>query len=202
MASSNELVCKVRNGVVLNTNLCLFKDYNKFDLPIPEGVNLIDIGIDITDVLRINDKVHRLAKSYVSKMFCFQEYGIEYSSYFNVMWKEPRLHIPQKYLGNKTDSDKNNKDCVDDLGQVGDDTLIPVNLDLVKMLWLPNIFIYNLKTFKVVSVLSKHAGLWITREKEIMYSQATQINFICPMRFDNFPLDTQVTSIHKYTFSS
>ena len=49
-------------------------------------------------------------------------------------------------------------------------------------------------TVQVVEVLSKHAGLWITRDKEIMYSQATHINFICPMRFDNFPLDTQVKS--------
>ena len=44
-------------------------------------------------------------------------------------------------------------------------------------------------------MLSKHAGLWITRNKEIMYSQATHINFICPMRFDAFPLDTQVEII-------
>ena len=49
-----------------------------------------------------------------------------------------------------------------------------------------------LSLFQVVEVLSKHAGLWITKDKEIMYSQATHINFICPMRFDNFPLDTQV----------
>ena len=35
----------------------MFPDYNKFDLPVQEGVNMIDIGIDITDVLRINDKV-------------------------------------------------------------------------------------------------------------------------------------------------
>ena len=33
------------------------QDYNKFDLPFPNEVNPIDIGIDITDVLRINDKV-------------------------------------------------------------------------------------------------------------------------------------------------
>ena len=44
---------------------------------------MIDIGIDITDVLRINDK----------------EYGVEFSSYFNVMWREPRLHIPAIFLG-------------------------------------------------------------------------------------------------------
>ena len=41
-------------------------------------------------------------------------------------------------------------------------------------------------------MLQRHAGLWITRHKDVMYSQATQINFICPMRFDDFPLDTQV----------
>ena len=31
--------------------------------------------------------------------------------------------------------------------------MIPVNLELVKQLWLPNIFIYNLKTFKVAYVV-------------------------------------------------
>ena len=72
------------------------------------------------------------------------------------------------------------------------DTMIPVNLELVNELWLPNIFIYNLKTFKVVEVLSKHAGLWITTNNDVFYSQATHITFICPMRFDAFPLDTQV----------
>ena len=76
--------------------------------------------------------------------------------------------------------------------------------------------------FQVVSVLSKHAGLWITREKEIMYSQvsyhvmschvmschvmshalqATHINFICPMRFDNFPLDTQTCKFQVGSYS-
>ena len=78
---------------------------------------------------------------------------------------------------------------------------MPVNLELVKDLWLPNIFIYNLKTFKVVEVLSKHAGLWISPENAIMYSQATHITFICPMRFDSFPLDTQVRALHLIRFS-
>ena len=30
--------------------------------------------------------------------------------------------------------------------------MIPVNLELVNQLWLPNIFIYNLKIFKVNSI--------------------------------------------------
>ncbi|XP_023346796.1 glycine receptor subunit alpha-2 isoform X1 [Eurytemora carolleeae] len=68
---------------------------------------------------------------------------------------------------------------------------MPMNLEFVKDLWLPNIFIYNLKTFKVIDVLSKMAGLWINTNKKILYSQQTHITFICPMRFDKFPLDTQ-----------
>jgi len=170
-----DLVCKKSSGRVTNRNLCVFPDYNKFDLPVQEGVNMIDIGIDITDVLRINDK----------------EYGVEFSSYFNVMWRGPRLHIPHTFLGEWNSS----------LSEEASDALIPVNLELVKQLWLPNIFIYNLKTFKVVEVLSKHAGLWITRDKEIMYSQATHINFICPMRFDNFPLDTQICKFQVGSYS-
>ena len=101
-----------------------------------------------------------------------------FSSYFNVLWQEPRLHISERFLK--------------ELNSTSPDTMIPVNLELVNELWLPNIFIYNLKTFKVVEVLSKHAGLWITTNNDVFYSQATHITFICPMRFDAFPLDTQV----------
>ena len=69
---------------------------------------------------------------------------------------------------------------------------ISVNLELINSLWVPNIFIYNLKTFQTISVLSKLAGLWIDRRKRVYYSQATHITFICPMLFHSFPLDTQV----------
>ena len=57
--------------------------------------------------------------------------------------------------------------------------LISVNLELMKNLWIPNIFIYNLKSFKTIDVLSKLAGLWIDSKKRIYYSQATHITFIC-----------------------
>ena len=45
---------------------------------------------------------------------------------------------------------------------------------------------------QVIDVLSKLAGLWVNAKNEIMYSQASQITFICPMIFNYFPLDTQV----------
>ena len=37
--------------------LCLPPTYSKFELPFPNSVNVVEIGIDISDVLRINDKV-------------------------------------------------------------------------------------------------------------------------------------------------
>ena len=40
-----------------NKNLCLPKSYSKFELPHTDSVNVVEIGIDIIDVLRINDKV-------------------------------------------------------------------------------------------------------------------------------------------------
>ena len=55
---SGDLVCKVEGDEITNNNLCIPGDYNKFDLPLPNSINFIDVGIDITDVLRINDKVN------------------------------------------------------------------------------------------------------------------------------------------------
>ena len=50
-----DLVCNKNSS--LNRHLCLPIDYNKFDLPFSNNINIIDIGINIVDVLRINDKV-------------------------------------------------------------------------------------------------------------------------------------------------
>lgn len=49
-----------------NKYLCLPPTYSKFELPHTESVNVVEIGIDISDVLRINDKV-RLLQNYLPK---------------------------------------------------------------------------------------------------------------------------------------
>ena len=36
------------------------------------------------------------------------------------------------------------------------------------------------------------AGLWLKNGNSIVYSQEIQFTFWCPMRFKNFPLDTQI----------
>jgi len=110
-----------------------------------------------------------------------EDYSITISMYFNVEWQEPRLKILPSF-GPK-------------------DSLVPTNVELVKDLWLPNIFIYNLKTFKVIEVLSKLSGLWIDKEKNLLYSQATLITIMCPMRFDKFPLDTQTCKFRVGSYS-
>ena len=43
-----------------NRNLCLPPTYSKFELPFVDEVNVVEIGIDISDVLRIDDKVRRI----------------------------------------------------------------------------------------------------------------------------------------------
>ena len=57
--------------------MCLLDDYSKFELPNTEGVNDIDISIEIDEVLRINDK----------------DYSITFATYFNVEWTEKRLFV-------------------------------------------------------------------------------------------------------------
>ena len=44
-------------------------------------------------------------------------------------------------------------------------------------------------------------GIWIDSNLEVMYALATRITFICPMRFNAFPMDIQVSlsnSLHLF----
>ena len=65
----------------ISKNICLKDDYSKFELPKPEGINVIYVSIDIDEVLRINDK----------------DYSITFSTYFNVEWFENRLYVDPEF---------------------------------------------------------------------------------------------------------
>ena len=129
--------------------------------------------MDIDEVMQINDEDH----------------SITISMYLNVDWQEPRLKMLPSF--GASSRSKNS-------GKSGP---VPTNVELIEDLWLPNIFIYNLKTFKVIEVLSKLSGLWIDSEKNVLYSQATQITIMCPMRFDKFPFDTQTCKFRVGSYS-
>ena len=69
--------------------------------------------------------------------------------------------------------------------------LTAVNLQILRNLWLPDVEILNLKAFETHSVLSKLEGVWIDDQHQLLYALATRITFICPMKFNAFPMDIQ-----------
>ena len=119
-----------------------------------------------------------------------EDYSIAISMFFNVEWREPRLKMEPSFGASLRAGDNSTEQV-----------MVPTDVELVDDLWVPNIFIYNLKTFKVIDVLSKLNGLWIDTDKNVLYSQATQITTICPMRFDKFPLDTQTCKFRVGSYS-
>ena len=71
--------------------------------------------------------------------------------------------------------------------------MLRANICQVQQIWIPDVEILNLKEFKTLDVLSKLEGLWLNRNLELIYAVACRIIWICPMTFDNFPLDVQAT---------
>ena len=149
---------------------CLLPNYSKFELPNPTGINPISVEILIEEVLRINDK----------------DYSITFSCYYNINWPDKRIHLKDEFGMEQMKGMPPNTNKT-----MNPNIIVPMNLEMTKDLWLPNVMIYNLKTYKVMDVLSKLAGLWIRADYVVSYSEATHITFICPMHFDKFPLDTQ-----------
>ena len=98
-----------------------------------------------------------------------KEFSVTMTMYFSVLWNEPRLET------NKS---------------VAEGT--PIDLQFLNQLWVPNIFIYDLRSFTALNVLKKLAGLWIINGNTILYNQASMVTFSCPMRFDLYPLDSHV----------
>ena len=144
-------------------SICIPKDYSKFDLP-NETQTVVNVGIDIKDIPKIADK----------------EFSVTLNAFFLVRWEDRRLVIDQNTIEKNLNPD-------DD-----PDAWIPVDVSFIKEFWLPDAEILNLKEFETLNVLSKLEGLWLNRKYEIMYAVATRITFICPMTFNNFPLDVQV----------
>ena len=103
--------------------------------------------------------------------------------YFNVEWNEPRLILGPQFGAKKE--------------------LKPVSSGYLDKVWLPNIFVYNLKSYKVTEVFRKLAGVWVDSDKNILYSQAATVTFFCPLNFKNFPLDSQtcVFRVGSYSYN-
>ena len=152
---------------------CLPKDYQKLESPTPDSPVHVDINVEILDILSVNDK----------------EFSISMSMYFSVMWQESRIWT-------------NNS--------IEPGMWYPVSLEFLNDLWIPNVFIYNLKSFSSLQVLKRLAGdwpflqfyiedklncilgVWIIDGKDVFYNQFAQVTFLCPMRFERYPLDEHI----------
>jgi len=134
---------------------------------------VVNVGIDIKDIPKIDDK----------------DFSVTLNAFFVVQWTDERLLIDQEQieLNLSPDEDPN--------------AWIPVDVSFIKEFWLPDAEILNLKEFKTLDVLSKLEGLWLNRNQEIMYAVATRITFICPMTFNSFPLDVQVCLFQVGSFN-
>ena len=115
-----------------------------------------------------------------------QEFSTTIMMYIGANWEEPRL------MSSK-------------------DTKAPVDLSLIDDLWIPDLYIYNMKKFKTERIwtdlagkkiqidifwkvklvkLSNTLGLFI-QGNTILFNMEATVTVYCPMRFDDYPMDKQ-----------
>ena len=82
-----------------------------------------------------------------------KKFSVMLNMYFGVHWTEERMIIKDK-------SDPKVK-------------WLPIDMEFMKHLWVPNVFIYNLVSFRALECLQKLAGLWIVEDNVLFYNQVT-----------------------------
>ena len=82
-----------------------------------------------------------------------KKFSVSLSMYFGVHWKEHRLVLPPAGSNNSGAS------------------WLPIDLDFMRHLWVPNVFVYNLVSFVAVDCLEKLAGLWVLKDNILFYNQ-------------------------------
>lgn len=169
------------------TRICVPSDYIKFELPEDERPTYVRIGVDIKDIPKVNDK----------------DFSVTMNAYFIVKWQDRRLivekrnrtskhHIPDTTVIRTTTTQSTTTQAnVAVQAEPEGGALTAVNLNILRNLWLPDVEILNLKAFETHSVLSKLEGVWIDDQHQLLYALATRITFICPMKFNAFPMDVQ-----------
>ena len=75
--------------------------------------------------------------------------------YFGVHWKEDRLILPPP--GNNNSGAE----------------WVPIDLDFMQYLWVPNVFVYDIAEFHAIECLKRLAGIWVVKDKELFYNQVS-----------------------------
>ena len=97
--------------------------------------------------------------------------------YFGVIWTESRLKLPKGGGVNATHGAGGAKP--------NEAIWLPVDLNFMRHLWVPNIFVYNLASFQALTCLEKLAGLWIIDDKKFFYNQVSVILYHCTSSIPN-----------------
>merc|ERR1711953_665479 len=119
-----------------------------------------------------------------------KDFTVEVNVYLIVKWKDSRIIINFAELGNLNET----------LGE-----WIPVELELVDRIWLPDTEILRLKGFHSLEVLGRLQGLWMSISYEMLFVLATRIRFMCPMneqmckfQVGSFNYDNTKMKYHTY----
>ena len=146
-------------------SICVPKDYVKFELP-PTSPTTVMIGVDIKDIPKVSEK----------------DFSVTLNAYFIVKWRDSRVTVTNNF--NQTLQEENTEESRQ--------ALTPLNLAILRDLWMPDVEIRNLQSFETHMILSRLEGFWVDGEQNLMHALASRITFICPMRFNSFPMDVQV----------
>ena len=73
--------------------------------------------------------------------------------YFGVFWTEERLKLPK---------------TTNYSAPVG---WLPIDVNFMTHLWVPNVFVYNLVAFEILECLQKMSGLWVVGKQDLFYNQ-------------------------------
>ena len=137
----------------------------------PNSPSTISIGIDIKDIPKVSDK----------------DFSVTLNAYFIVKWRDSRVIVTDNF----------NNSSTHDVSQ----PLTALNLAILQDLWMPDVEIRNLQSFKTHTILSKLEGFWVDEDQNLMHALASRITFICPMRFNSFPMDVQVCIFQVGSFN-
>ena len=102
-----------------------------------------------------------------------KKFSVTINLYFGVLWDEIRLDIGYDAL--RTHEFEHASSAGISLRLLrrkaaGDVSWLPIDINFLKQLWLPNVYVYDLVSFNPLECLEKLAGLWVVQKKEIFYN--------------------------------
>ena len=104
--------------------------------------------------------------------------SIEMILQMSVIWKENRLTY----------------------SETSDKTWENMDVSLLKYIWVPDVYIYNLRDLTIPSLYGPFGGLWVSNETYVWMSNELHLKLSCPMKFDLYPMDFQVLYVSYSLF--